>query len=150
MLAVLIMHNYLECTKTYSHREHRRESTVNTFNWLLQQLILLYISECEIVCHTLVARFSLWTESCDRTSCWVDEACGIDDTPWSPCIEYRKWELFSGGLSSCLYIRGFIVRGPGPNNDMFSFSEVNLLVVGTKAAALTGCCLVKTLGGWDW
>ena len=56
------MHNYLECTKTYSHREHRRDSTVNTFSYLLQQLILLYTSECEIVCHTLVACFSLWTE----------------------------------------------------------------------------------------
>ena len=41
------------------------------------------------------------------------------------------------------------MRGPGPNNDMFSYSEVNLPVVGTKAAALTGWCLVKPLGGWD-
>ena len=64
-------------------------------------------------------------------------------------VELNKWELFSGGLSSCLYIRGFIVQGPGPNDDMFSYSEVNLPVVGTDAAALTGWCLAKTLRGWD-
>ena len=37
--------------------------------------------------------------------------------------------------------------GPGLNDEIFSYSEVNLSLVGTEA--VTGWCLVKTLGGWD-
>ena len=90
------------------------------------------------------------SRSYDGVSCWADEACGIDDTPWSLYIEYWIWELFSGGFHSRLYIRGFIVCGPGLNDDMFSYSEVNLSVVGTDAVAVTGWCLVETLRGWNW
>ena len=46
-------------------------------------------------------------------------------------------------------MRGFIVCGPGLNDDMFSYSEVNLSVFGIEVVALTGWCLVEMLGAWD-
>ena len=39
------------------------------------------------------------------------------------------------------------MQGPWPNNDMFSYSEVNLPVVGTEAAAVMAGVLLRHLEG---